>query len=173
MKSWSQSATYLKLHSEILGYLIKTKLKDFLLVGNRPQNWAHPLKSGHFMSPKHRYVGRLSRGNGLKCWRCKALGTKGWMNQSVNKWVTEVFVEQPLASPGSANYWEGGPSKFNVNGSGKYWHIYLNFLLFCVLSSFLRFGKLFCFFCCCIFLLIVGERTLFFFFCFWFSINFC
>ena len=28
------------------------------------------------------------------------MGTKGWVDQ----WVTEVFVEQPLASPGSAKY---------------------------------------------------------------------
>ena len=48
----------------------KKAFKEFLMVGNGPQNWAPPLKSENFTSPKHRHVGCLSRGNGLECWRC-------------------------------------------------------------------------------------------------------
>ena len=40
------------------------------LVGNRPQNGAHPLKSEYFTSFRHKDVGCLSRDNGLEYWRC-------------------------------------------------------------------------------------------------------
>ena len=36
--------------------------------------------------------------------RCKDILTKVWLNQLINYSVTEVFVEQPLASPGSAEH---------------------------------------------------------------------
>ena len=36
--------------------------------------------------------------------RRKDISTKGWMNEWISQSVTKVFVEQPLASPGSANY---------------------------------------------------------------------
>ena len=32
------------------------------------------------------------------------MGTKVSVNKLMNEWMTEVFVEQPLALPGSANY---------------------------------------------------------------------
>ena len=32
------------------------------------------------------------------------MGGKGLLNESVNELMTELFVEQPLALPGSANY---------------------------------------------------------------------
>ena len=31
------------------------------------------------------------------------MGTKGSLNELMNELITEVFVEQPLVSPGSAN----------------------------------------------------------------------
>ena len=42
------------------------------------------------------YLYSFGRGGALKLWEEK--------DQSLNEWITEVFVEQPLASPGSANY---------------------------------------------------------------------
>ena len=41
----------------------------------------------------------------INAWRRhKDILTKGSLNQSVNESVTEVFIEQPLALPGSAKY---------------------------------------------------------------------
>ena len=38
-------------------------------------------------------------------WRlCKVCGGKGSPNEFMNKLMTEVFIAQPLASPGSADY---------------------------------------------------------------------
>ena len=38
-------------------------------------------------------------------WRRKAMGGKGWLNEWMNElMIKKVFVEQPLALPGSANY---------------------------------------------------------------------
>ena len=42
--------------------------------------------------------------NLLGVWRCKHILTKGLPNESVYQLITEVFVEQPLASRGSAKY---------------------------------------------------------------------
>ena len=35
--------------------------------------------------------------------RCKDILTKGWHNELINEIFTDVFVQQPLALPGSAN----------------------------------------------------------------------
>ena len=48
----------------------------------------------------------------LSAWqRREVLGGKGWKKESADEWTTTVFVEQPLASPGCANY--GGKHKLN------------------------------------------------------------
>ena len=52
----------------LLDILPKKGFERFLLPGNWPQNWAHPLKREKFTSTKHRHVGCLSRGNSLQCW---------------------------------------------------------------------------------------------------------